>query len=60
MFIFDFADLNDNWKYFLNGKYSKLDIELKGKIKVFFNVNSANYVYMSSYSFISDTVFKTT
>ena len=49
LFIFDFADLKDNWKYFLDGKYSKLDVELKGKIKVFFNVNSANYVYMSSY-----------
>ena len=49
LFIFDFADLKDNWKHFLDGKYSKLDIELKGKIKSFFDVNSANYVYMNSY-----------
>ena len=49
LFIFDFADLKDNWKYFLDGKYSKLDHKLKGKIKSFFDVNSANYVYMNSY-----------
>jgi len=49
LFIFDFADLKDNWMHFIVGKYSKIDPKLKGKIKGFFAVNSANYVYMNSY-----------
>jgi hypothetical protein len=49
LFIFDFADLKDNWMHFIEGKYSKIDPKLKGQIKGFFAVNSANYVYMNSY-----------
>ena len=49
LFIFDFNDLKDDWEYFIKGKYSKLDPSLKGKIKSFFDINSANYVYMNSY-----------
>jgi|TARA_R110002096_G_scaffold292656_1_gene487119 hypothetical protein len=49
LFIFDFADLKGSWQYFLDGQYSKLDNKYKGEIKSFFNINSANYVYMNSY-----------
>jgi len=49
LFIFDFSDLKDDWNHFINGRYSKLNSKIKGKIKGFFDVHSANYVYMSSY-----------
>lgn len=49
LFIFDFSDLKDDWNNFLEGKYSKLNPKVKGAIKGFFDVTSANYVYMSSY-----------
>ena len=49
IFIFDFSDLKDDWNYFLNGKYSKLNNKYKGTIKSFFDVNSTNYVYVNSY-----------
>ena len=58
LFIFDFSDMNNNWNRFINGQYSKLEDKYKGKIKSFFDVNSANYVYMNSYlhpeSFFAD------
>jgi hypothetical protein len=49
LFIFDFSDMKEDWQYFINGKYSNLNNKIKGKIKGFFDVHSANYVYMSSY-----------
>ena len=49
LFIFDFLDIEDDWKHVINGKYSKVNPKLKGNIKSFFDVNSANYSYMNSY-----------
>ena len=49
LFIFDFLDIEDDWKHVINGKYSKINPKLKGNIKSFFDVNSANYSYMNSY-----------
>lgn len=46
---FDFADLNSDWSHFLNGKYSKLNKNLKQKILNFFDKYSGNYSYMYSY-----------
>lgn len=51
LFIFDLADLKNDWNYFINGKYSKISSETKEIILDFFEKNSANYVYMKSYLF---------
>jgi hypothetical protein len=47
--IFDFSDLSTEWSYFLNGKYSKLDLKIKHQILSFFDKHSGNYSYMHSY-----------
>ena len=49
LFIFDFSDLKDDWNNFIKGKYSHFKNEQKGTIKSFFDRNSANYTYMSSF-----------
>ncbi len=49
LFIFDFADLKNDWSMFLEGKYSKINSTTKEKILYFFPESSANYVYMRSY-----------
>jgi hypothetical protein len=48
---FNFSDLNDDWFNFLNGKYSKIDINTKRKILDFFDKKSGNYAYVESYLF---------
>ena len=49
IFTFDLSDLNDDWFYFINGKYSKLSSKTKEKILNFFDRYSGNYAYMHSY-----------
>ena len=49
LFIFDLADLKHNWEYFINGKFSKIDNNIKGDICSFFDNTSANFVYIRSY-----------
>ena len=51
VFIFDFSDLKNDWTYFINGKYSKISLKIKNKIINFFDKNSGNYVYVTSYLF---------
>lgn len=46
---FDFSDLGENWFHFINGKYSKISMNLKQKILTFFDKYSGNYAYMHSY-----------
>lgn len=46
---FDFSDLGDDWFHFINGRYSKLSMNLKQKIMTFFDQHSGNYAYMHSY-----------
>ena len=46
---FDFSDLGDDWFHFINGKYSKISMNLKQKILTFFDKYSGNYAYMHSY-----------
>lgn len=48
---FNFSDLSSDWMYFLNGKYSKIDINTKRKILDFFDKKSGNYAYVESYLF---------
>lgn len=49
VFTFDFCDLEDDWFHFVNGKYSKLSIDVKKKINSFFDKNSGNALYINSY-----------
>ena len=51
LLTFDFSDLKDDWAYFINGKYSQMNVKLKRKIRDFFDKNSGNYVYVDSYLF---------
>ena len=46
---FDLSDLGDDWFHFINGKYSKISMNLKQKILTFFDKYSGNYAYMHSY-----------
>lgn len=49
VFVFDFSDLEENWDHFTNGRYSKLEANIKNKILKFFDKNSGNHAYMYSY-----------
>lgn len=46
---FDLSDLGDDWFHFINGRYSKISMNLKQKILAFFDKYSGNYAYMHSY-----------
>jgi len=49
IFTFDFSDMEDDWFHLINGRYSKIRLELKQKILGFFDKYSGNYAYMHSY-----------
>jgi hypothetical protein len=49
VFTFDFSDLIEEWANFLNGKYSKVNLNLKNKILNFFDPLSGNFQYVKSY-----------
>ena len=48
---FDFSDLKVDWNHFINGQYSKMNPDLKRKIRDHFNKNSSTHVYVDSYMF---------
>jgi hypothetical protein len=58
VFIFDFSDLSDDWFHFINGKYSKISMNIKRKILDFFDKNGGNHLYVKSYLF-PDKFFET-
>jgi hypothetical protein len=49
VFTFDLSDLEDDWFHLINGRYSKVSLNLKQKILNFFDKNSGNYAYIHSY-----------
>lgn len=49
IFTFDFSDMGDDWFHLINGRYSKISLELKQKILNFFDKYSGNYAYIHSY-----------
>jgi len=57
VFTFDFSDLKQDWLHFINGKYSKMSIDIRRKILTYFAKNSGNYAYIESYLF-PDNHFK--
>jgi hypothetical protein len=49
--VFDFSDLEVDWDHLIMGNYSKISETIKRKIVNFFDKNSGNYVYVTSYMF---------
>jgi len=49
VFTFEFSDLVADWDHFLNGKYSKMNLNLKEKILNFFDPQTGNFQYVKSY-----------
>jgi hypothetical protein len=54
VWVFDFSDLGSDWNNLINGKYSKISDEIRRKIVNFFDKNSGNHVYVTSYMFPKD------
>jgi hypothetical protein len=52
--VFDFSDIKEDWDHLVNGKYSKLNAEIKRKVVAYFQDNSANHVYINSYLYPKD------
>lgn len=57
VFIFDFSDLKDDWFHLMEGKYSKINLDIRRKILAYFAKSSSNYAYIESYLF-PDNYFK--
>jgi len=51
LITFEFSDLESDWKQFIAGKYSKIDVNIRRKIMSHFDKNSGSYIYLDSYLF---------
>lgn len=51
IFVFDFSDLKDDWFKLIDGQYSKMNMNIKRKIKDHFDKNSGTFAYIDSYLF---------
>jgi hypothetical protein len=51
VYVFDFSDLGSNWDRLIHGQYSRIDIKIKRKIVNFFDKQSGNHIYVTSYMF---------
>jgi hypothetical protein len=51
LYTFDFSDMKDDWKLFLEGSYSRMHKKTKLQIRNFFEKDSGNYMYVDSYLF---------
>lgn len=53
VFVFDFSKYGKDWKYFIDGKYSKISPDLKSKIRNFFGTSNLgiidSYLYPERY-----------
>jgi hypothetical protein len=50
---FDFSDIKDDWQNFINGKYSRIDMDLRRRILSHFDKYSGSYPYLESFLFPS-------
>ena len=48
-YIFDLRDFEEDWRYFLEGSYSKLSETVKKAIRDYYGVNTTNYAFLHSY-----------
>lgn len=51
LYTFDFSDMEEDWKLFLKGKYSKMHSDTKKEIRNYFERGSGNHMYVDSYLF---------
>jgi hypothetical protein len=51
IFTFDFSDLENDWQKFMKGQYSKINPQLKRKIRDHFDKNTSTSIYIDSYMF---------
>lgn len=51
VYVFDFSDLGSDWDHMVHGRYSRITNEIKRKIVNFFDKQSGNYIYVTSYMF---------
>ena len=49
LYIFNFDKWKNDWKLFLDGKYSKLSKEMKNLIRNYYGQTSSEYQYVESY-----------
>lgn len=49
VYIFDFSYMKEDWDCFITGKYSKMSIPHKRKVRDFFGFNTDNWDYIDSY-----------
>jgi hypothetical protein len=51
VFVFDFSDLGSDWDFLVDGKYSRIRLNLKRSILDYFERRSGNYIYIHTYLF---------
>jgi hypothetical protein len=51
VFVFDFKPFSDDWKMFLEGKYSKLSLPVKQAVRNYYGAMSPEYAYMESFMY---------
>lgn len=49
IYIFDFTNFAVDWDLFLKGAYSRMKVEVKSRIKRYYNGNNSNSVYVDSF-----------
>ncbi len=51
IFVFNMSSFAPDWDLFLTGKYSQMSLSVRNEILNFFDKNSGNYIYVSSFLF---------
>lgn len=51
VFVFDFSDIKEDWNHLIEGRYSKMNSNIKRKIRDHFDKKGGHYVYIDSYLF---------
>ena len=49
VYVFDLSPMKEDFKLFTYGKYSKMSVAHKKKVKEFYGYNSPNYAYVESF-----------
>jgi hypothetical protein len=53
-YVFNFERLKDDWNYFLRGKYSRLSITLKDRIRSYYGDIAVEWEYVKSFLYPND------
>jgi len=49
--VFDFSDIKADWLHLIDGRYSKMNSNIKRKIRDHFDKTGGHYIYIDSYLF---------